>query len=39
MTIAGVEEMERARKGVAILLDDVWRSGVIDFGCVRSRTF
>ncbi|MCQ7056741.1 hypothetical protein, partial [Clostridioides difficile] len=35
--IAGVEEMERAREGVAILLSDVWHSAVIDYGCVSSR--
>ena len=29
--------MERARHGVAILLNDVWHSAVIDFGCVSSR--
>ncbi|MCQ7013011.1 hypothetical protein, partial [Clostridioides difficile] len=34
--IAGVQEMERAREGVAILLSDVWHSAVIDFGCVSS---
>ena len=35
--IAGVKEMERAREGVAILLNDVWYSAVVDFGCVSSR--
>ena len=35
--IAGIQEMERAREGVAILLNDVWNSAVIDFGCVSSR--
>ena len=35
--IAGVQEMERPREGVAILLNDVWHSAVIDFGCVISR--
>ena len=35
--IFGVEEIERARKGVTILLNDVWHSAVIDFGCVSSR--
>ena len=35
--IAGVQEMERAREGVAILLNDVWHSAVIDFECVSSR--
>ena len=29
--------MERARKGVAILLNDVWHRTVIDFGCIHSR--
>ena len=29
--------MERAREGVVILLNDVWHSVVIDFGCVSSR--
>ena len=29
--------MERAREGVAILLNDVWHSTVVDFGCVSSR--
>ena len=36
-TIADVQEMERAREWVAILLNDVWHSAVVDFGCVRSR--
>ena len=35
--IAGVQEMERAREGVVILLNDVWHSAVVDFGCVSSR--
>ena len=29
--------MERAREGVAILLNDVWHSALVDFGCVSSR--
>ena len=29
--------MERAREAVAILLNDVWHSAVVDFGCVSSR--
>ena len=29
--------MERAREGVAVLLNDVWHSAVIDFGCISSR--
>ena len=35
--IAGVREMERAREGVAVLLNKVWRSVVIDFECISSR--
>ena len=35
--IAGIQEMERAREGVAVLLNDVCHSAVIDFGCVSSR--
>ena len=35
--IAGVQEMERAREGVAILLNDVWHSAAADFECVSSR--
>ena len=31
--------MERAREGMAILLNDLWHSAVIDFGCVSSRIF
>ena len=31
--IAGVQEKERAREGVAILSNDVWHSAVVDFGC------
>ena len=34
---ASVQEMERGREGVALLLNDVWHSAVIDFGCVSSR--
>ena len=34
---AGIQEMERAREGVALLLNDVWHSAVIEFGCVGSR--
>ena len=29
--------MEGAREGVVIVLNDVWRSAVIDYGCVSSR--
>ena len=35
--ITGVQEMERAKEGVAVLLNDMWHSAVIDFGCVSSR--
>ena len=30
----GVQEIERARVGVAFLLNDAWHSAVIDLGCV-----
>ena len=29
--------MERTREGVAALLNDVWHSAVVDFGCVSSK--
>ena len=35
--VNGVQERERAREGVAVLLNDVWHSAVIDFGYVSSR--
>ena len=35
--IASVQEMERAKEGVAIMLNDLWHSEVIDFGCVSSK--
>ena len=35
--IADVQEMECARKGVAILFNNVWHSAMIDFGCVSSK--
>ena len=35
--IADVQEMERAREGVEVLLNDVWHNAVRDFGCVSSR--
>ena len=34
--IASVQEMERAREDVAVLLNDVWHSAVTDFGYVSS---
>ena len=35
--VTGAQEIGKARRRVAILLNDVWHSGVIDFGCVSSR--
>ena len=35
--IAGVQEMERAREGVAILFNNIWHGAVIGFGCVSYR--
>ena len=35
--IAGLQKMKRSREGVPILLNNVWHSTVIDFGCVNSR--
>ena len=37
ITFAGVQEMERAREGVAILLNDLWHSAVLKSGCITSR--
>ena len=34
---AGVQEMERAREGVAVLLNDVWHSAVVKYGVFSSR--
>ena len=34
---AGVHEMERAREGITVLLNDVWHRAVIKSGCVSSR--
>ena len=36
--IAGIQEMERAREGVAILLNDVWHSAAVDFGYISYRS-
>ena len=33
---AGVQEMKRAREGVAVLLNDVWHSAVVKYECVSS---
>ena len=35
--VVSVQEMERANEKVSILLNGIWHSAVIDFGCVRSR--
>ena len=35
--IAGVQEIERAREAVVILLNDVWHSAVIYIECLSSR--
>ena len=35
--ITGVQEMERATKSVAVLLNDGRDSAVVDFRCVSSR--
>ena len=34
----GVQEIEKAREDVVVLITDVWHSPVIDFGCADSRT-
>ena len=34
---ASVQELERGREGVAVLLNDVWHSAVVKYGCVSSR--
>ena len=34
---ANVQEMERPREGVAILLNNVWHSAVVKSGCVSSK--
>ena len=35
--ISSVQEMERARKTVAIRLNKVWHGAVVNFGCISSR--
>ena len=35
--ITCVQETERATEGMAILLNDVWHSALVDFGYVSSR--
>ena len=34
--IAGVQEMERVKEGVAVLLKDMWHSAAVNFGCFRG---
>ena len=34
---AGVEEIERGREGVVVLMKDMWRSGAVDFGRATSK--
>ena len=29
----GIQEMERAREGLAVLLNDVWHRAVVKYGC------
>ena len=33
---AGIQEMDRPREGVAVLLNEAWHSVMIDFGCASS---
>ena len=35
--LTGIQEIERAREGVAVLMKDVWNSTVTDFLYVSSR--
>ena len=35
--ISCIQEMERAREGVAVLLSSVWYSAVVKHGCVSPR--
>ena len=32
-----VQEIERGRENVVVLLNDVWHSTVVNFGCVSSK--
>ena len=34
----GVQEAERSKERVAVLMNDLWHSSVIDFGCITSKT-
>ena len=36
---SGIQKMERAREGVAVLLVDVWHSAVVKDGCVSPRLY
>ena len=38
VVIAGVQELKRTMEDVAVLMNDVWHSAEIDFGCVSSKT-
>ena len=31
--IADIQDVERVREGIAVLMSDEWHSAVIDFGC------
>ena len=33
---AGIQEMERAREEMAVLLNDVWHSALVKYGCFWS---
>ena len=37
--IASAQEMERGREGVAILLNDVWLSAVVDFLWIKFKFY
>ena len=38
ITEGGVEESERTREDVVVLMDDAWRSAEINFGFVTTRS-
>ena len=35
--IAGVQEIEKARESMAVLMNNQWHSSMIGFGCISSR--
>ena len=37
VVISGVQEMEKARERVAVLLTNVWHSALVKSGCVSSK--